>query len=236
MGAFLSQVWSEIADFFIYCGKILPALLGGAGATLSLFIVCIILSLPLGFLITLMTKSKLKFFRGFANIYIFILRGTPLLLQLLFVYFGLPNMPLIGKYLILDRFPSACVAFVLNYAAYFAEIFRGGLLSIDKGQYEACQVLGLSKSQTTMKVIIPQMLRVALPSISNETITLIKDTSLLYAIAVPEILHFAKVAVSRDFRITAFVLAAVIYLVFTFILTIAFKKLEKKYKHGSDSK
>lgn len=236
MENFISQVWTGIAEFFTYCWKLLPALLEGATATLSLFAVCIILSLPLGFIITMLSKSKFKIFRGFANVYIFVLRGSPLLLQLLFVYFGLPRIPVIGQYLVLDRFPSACVAFVLNYAAYFAEIFRGGLLSIDKGQYEACQVLGLSKAQTTIKVIIPQMLRVALPSVSNETITLIKDTSLLYALAVPEILHYAKVAVSRDMRMTAFVLAAIIYLLFTFLLTCLFKQLEKKYKRGSDGK
>lgn len=223
-------------NFFEYAWSVLPALLSGAGATLGLFAIVIVLSLPLGFLVTLMAKSNIFIFRWFAKAYIFVLRGTPLLLQLLFVYFGLPRIPVIGDYLILDRFPAACVAFTLNYAAYFAEIFRGGLLSIDKGQYEACQVLGLSKFQTTVKVIIPQMLRVALPPVSNETITLVKDTSLLYAIAVPEILHYAKVAVTRDFRITAFVVAAAIYLVFTFVLTLIFKALEKKYKRGSDIK
>lgn len=223
-------------SFFEYAWNVLPALLSGAGATLALFAVVIIISLPLGFLVTLMAKSNIFIFRWFAKAYIFVLRGTPLLLQLLFVYFGLPNIPIIGDYLILDRFPAACIAFVLNYAAYFAEIFRGGLLSVDKGQYEACKVLGISKFQTMIKVILPQMLRVSLPSVSNETITLVKDTSLLYAIAVPEILHYAKVAVTRDFRITAFVVAAVIYLVFTFILTLIFRALEKKYKNGTDIK
>ncbi len=107
-----------------------------------------------------------------------------LLLQLLFIVFGLPLIPVIGEYLVLDRFVAACLGFILNYAAYFAEIFRGGLLAIDKGQYEASQVLGLNRWQTMTRVILPQMFRVALPAVANESVTLVKDTALLYAVAV----------------------------------------------------
>lgn len=125
---------------------------------------------------------------------------------------------------------AACLGFILNYAAYFAEIFRGGLLAIDKGQYEAAQVLGLSKWQTTTRVILPQMFRVALPALSNESVTLIKDTALLYAVAVPELLHFAQTAVNRDFTITPFFIAGAIYLVMTLVLTVFFKWLERRFK------
>lgn len=140
-------------------------------------------------------------------------------------------LPVIGEYLVLDRFVAASLAFVLNYAAYFAEIFRGGLLAIDKGQYEASKVLGLNRWQTTTKVILPQMFRVALPAVSNESITLVKDTALLYAVAVPELLHFAYTAVNRDVTIMPFFIAGVIYLLMTLVLTMLFKFLERRFKY-----
>ena len=160
-----------------YFMNVLTPMLQGCLVTLAVFAVTIISSLPLGFLFTLMSRSRIMVLRGFAEVYIYILRGTPLLLQLMFVYFGLPLLPGVGKFLVFDRFVAACIAFGLNYAAYFAEIFRGGLLAIDKGQYEASKVLGLTKFETMTRVVIPQMIRVCLPSISNETITLLKDTA-----------------------------------------------------------
>jgi len=176
-----------------------------------------------------MRNSKFIVFRAFASFYVWIMRGTPLLLQLFFIYFGLPFIPVIGEYMILDRFPAACVAFVLNYAAYFCEIFRGGLLSIGKGQYEAAKVLGLSKAQTTTKIVIPQMLKVTLPSISNECITLVKDTALITAIGVTEIMFYAKGVVNRDVNAAAYGVAALFYLLMNFALSKLFDKLEKKY-------
>lgn len=140
-------------------------------------------------------------------------------------------LPVVGEYLVFDRFVAACFGFVLNYAAYFAEIFRGGLISIDKGQYEAAKVLGLTKWQTTTRIILPQMFRVALPAVANESITLIKDTALLYAVAVPELLHFAQTAVNREFTIVPYFIAGVIYLAMTLILTVFFKWLERRYKY-----
>ena len=139
-------------------------------------------------------------------------------------------IPVIGEYLVLDRFTAACIGFILNYASYFAEIFRGGLLAIDKGQYEAAQVLGLNKFQTTTRIILPQMFRVALPAVSNESVTLVKDTALLYAVAVPELLHYAQTVVNRDFTIVPFLVAGVIYLLITLILTAFFKLLEPRFK------
>lgn len=205
-------------------------MLEGARTTILLFFIAIIASIPLGFGLTLMVKSAIKPLVWFANAFIYVMRGTPLLLQLLFFVFGLPILPVIGEYLVMDRFVAASLAFVLNYAAYFAEIFRGGLLAIDKGQYEASQVLGLSRWQTTIRIILPQMFRVALPSVSNESITLVKDTALLYAVAVPEILHFAQTAVNRDVKLLPFFVAGIIYLLMTLVLTLFFKYLERKFK------
>ncbi|MDH4620014.1 amino acid ABC transporter permease [Brevibacillus sp. AY1] len=213
-----------------YLIRITIPMLQGAQMTVLLFFIAIIVSIPLGFLITLMAKSSNKGLAAFAHTYIYVLRGTPLLLQLLFICFGLPLLPVVGEYLVMDRFVAACVGFILNYAAYFAEIFRGGLLAIDKGQYEAAQVLGFNKWQTTTKIILPQMFRVALPAVSNESISLVKDTALLYAVAVPELLHFAQTAVNRDFTIMPFFVAGIIYLLMTLLLTLFFKWLEKRTK------
>jgi polar amino acid transport system permease protein len=213
-----------------YFNSILKPMLEGAQATVLLFLIAIVVSIPLGFLLTLAVKSSIKPVSWLAQIYIYLMRGTPLLLQLLFICFGLPMIPVIGEYLVLDRFVAACLGFILNYAAYFAEIFRGGLLSIDKGQYEASKVLGLNKWQTMTRIILPQMFRVALPAVSNESVTLVKDTALLYAVAVPELLHFAQTAVNRDFTIMPFFLAGLIYLIMTIILTMFFKWLERRFK------
>lgn len=214
-------------DYFI---SILKPMLEGAQATILLFLVAIIVSIPLGFLLTLIVRSSIKPLAYLANAYIYLMRGTPLLLQLLFIVFGLPLIPVIGEYLVLDRFTAACLGFILNYAAYFAEIFRGGLLAIDKGQFEAAKVLGLNRWQTMRKVVFPQMFRIALPAVANESVTLVKDTALLYAVAVPELLHFAQTAVNRDFTITPFLLAGVIYLMITLCLTLFFKWLERRLR------
>lgn len=214
-----------------YWSSVIMPMLEGAQMTLLLFFIAIIVSVPIGFLLTLAINSKVKPLSWLATIYVTIMRGTPLLLQLLIICFGLPMIPGIGEYLTIDRFAAACLGFILNYAAYFAEIFRGGLLSIDKGQYEAAKVLGLSKSQTTRKIILPQMFRVALPSVANESITLIKDTALLYAVAVPELLHFAETAVNRDFSIVPYFIAGAIYLIMTIILTAFFKWLERRFQY-----
>ncbi|MFF2498399.1 amino acid ABC transporter permease [Peribacillus sp. NPDC058075] len=216
------------ADYIL---SILKPMLEGAQMTVLLFLIAIVLSIPLGFLLTLAVRSKIKPLAWLANTYIYLMRGTPLLLQLLFICFGLPMIPVIGEYMVLDRFVAACLGFILNYAAYYAEIFRGGLLAIDKGQYEASQVLGLTKWQTMRKIILPQMFRVALPAVSNESVTLVKDTALLYAVAVPELLHFAQTAVNRDFTIVPFFLAGIIYLIMTLILTGFFKFLERRFKY-----
>ncbi|ASV68368.1 amino acid ABC transporter permease [Cytobacillus sp. FSL W7-1323] len=215
-----------------YIMTLLKPMLEGAQITVLLFIIAIIASIPLGFLLTLAARSKIKPLSWFAHTYIYVMRGTPLLLQLLFICFGLPMLPVVGEYLVLDRFVAASLGFILNYAAYFAEIFRGGLISVDKGQYEAAHVLGLNRWQTMTRIIIPQMIRVALPAIANESITLVKDTALLYAVAVPELLHFAQTAVNRDFTIMPFFLAGIIYLLMTLVLSFIFKWIERRFRYA----
>lgn len=206
----------------------------GARTTLLLFAITIVLSLPLGFLFTMLARSKAAPLRWVMNAVIYIIRGTPLLLQLLFVYFGLPFLPLVGEALVMGRFTASCVTFVVNYAAYFAEIFRGGLLAVNKGQYEAAKVLGMTKAQTMVRVVCPQMIRVALPSIGNEAVTLIKDTALVFTLGVTEIIHFAKTAVSRENDVIYYAIAGVIFLVLNSVLTYVFKALEKKCNYEEE--
>jgi polar amino acid transport system permease protein len=201
----------------------------GVRFTVGLFAVTIVGSLPLGLALTFLRMSKNRALRCATGFYVYIMRGTPLLLQLYFFYYGLPFLPGLRNVLVLERFSAAMIAFVLNYAAYFCEIFRGGLLSIDKGQYEAAQVLGFSRTQSFLKIVLPQMLRVSLPSISNESITLVKDTALITVIGVTEILYFAKATVNRQASPFAYLVAALYYLVFNFLLTRLFDHLEKKY-------
>jgi len=201
----------------------------GVKYTATLFVVTMVGSLPLGLLLTFMRTGKSRILRGITGFYVYIMRGTPLLLQLYFFYYGLPFIPGMRNVLVLDRFAAAMLAFVLNYAAYFCEIFRGGMISVDKGQYEAARVLGFSKGQTLGKIVLPQMLRVSLPSIANESITLVKDTALVTAIGVTEILYFAKATVNRQAVFTAYPVAAVFYLVMTFAITKLFDYLERRY-------
>lgn len=211
-----------------YLAKTVQVLLPGVKYTLGLFFITIVISIPFGMLLSFISNGRGPL-RPIVKAYVFILRGTPLMLQLFFVYFGLPFIPVIGKYFIMDRFPAACVAFILNYAAYFCEIFRGGLLSIDRGQYEAAQVLGISRIRTTFHIVIPQMIKVVLPSVSNETITLVKDTALATAIGVIDVMHLTKSRVSATANVWPFAVAAVFYLIMTFVLTKIFSYLEKKY-------
>jgi len=221
---FFAENWANVVEWFSYSGRILPSLLRGGQITLLVFALTLILALPLGLIFGLMRISKIAPLRWFSSAYIWVLRGTPLLLQLYFVYYGLPNMGIT-----FDGVTSAVVAFTLNYAAYFAEIYRGGIESIDRGQYEAAKALGFTGSQTMRKIIIPQTLSRIIPPITNETITLVKDTALITAISVSELLRAAKGAVNRDLDTTAFLLAALLYMFFTLILTIIFKFTEKRF-------
>ncbi len=210
-----------------YVFDILPPLLQGTGVTLQVFAITLVLSVPLGLALALMRISRFKTLSGLVNGYIWLMRGTPLMLQMLFIYFALPFVPVIG--IRLPDFPAAIVAFVLNYAAYFAEIFRAGIQSIDRGQYEGARVLGMTYSQTMRRIVLPQVIKRILPPISNETITLVKDTSLIYVLAMNDLLRAARGIVQRDFTTTPFLVAAAFYLIMTLVLTYGFQRLEKKY-------
>ena len=199
-------------------------MLEGSELTLEIFCITLVLSLPLGMLAALGRLSKLRLLSRVVELYIWIMRGTPLMLQLLFVYFALP---MIG--IKLPDIAAALLAFTLNYAAYFAEIFRAGIQSVPKGQYEAAKTLGMSYSQTMRRIILPQVIRMVLPPISNETINLVKDTSLIYILAMNDLLRVARTIVQREFDMTPFVIAGIFYLVMTAVLTWGFKRLEAHY-------
>ena len=203
----------------------LPALFGGIQLTLEIFIFTLVLSIPLGVFIALLRLSSVPFVSTLTSGFIWIMRGTPLMLQLLFIYYFLPSAGIL-----LDDYTSAMIAFVLNYAAYFAEIFRAGIQSIDKGQYEAARALGMNYRQTMRRIVLPQMTRRVLPPISNETITLVKDTSLVYVLAMNDLLRVTRTLVQREFDLMPFVVAGGFYLFFTLILTCLFNYLENRYQ------
>ncbi len=215
-----------------YVLRILGPLVEGAGVTLQVFAITLALAVPLGLALALVRISRFKVLSGFVNGYIWLMRGTPLMLQMLFIYFALPFVPVIG--IRLPDFPAAILAFVLNYAAYFAEIFRAGIQSVDRGQYEGARVLGMTYAQTMRRIVLPQMVKRILPPMSNETITLVKDTSLIYVLAMNDLLRAARGIVQRDFTTTPFVVAAAFYLAMTLVLTLAFQRLEKKYRAYDD--
>ena len=210
-----------------YVLQILPHLIEGTGVTLQVFAITLVLSMPLGLVLALLRISRFGVVSGAVNGYIWLMRGTPLMLQMLFIYFALPFVPVIG--IKLPDFPAAIVAFVLNYAAYFAEIFRAGIQSIDRGQYEGARVLGMTYPQTMRRIVLPQVIKRILPPVSNETITLVKDTSLIYVLAMNDLLRAARGIVQRDFSTTPFVVAAAFYLIMTLVLTYIFQRMEKKY-------
>ena len=205
----------------------LPPLLEGAGTTLKLFFITLILAIPLGLVLALLRMSRFAVVRQAVSGYIWLMRGTPLMLQLLFIYFALPFVPVIG--IRLPDFPSAVVAFALNFAAYFAEIFRAGIQSVDRGQYEAAKSLGMSYGQTMRRIVLPQMVRHILPPMSYETITLVKDTALIYVLALNDLLRAARNIVQREFTVTPFLVAALFYLIMTLVLTWIFQRLEQRY-------
>ncbi len=209
-----------------YLLNLLPSLFEGTALTLQLFSLTLVMSMPLGIIMSIARMSKFGPLNVFMQFYIWVFRGTPLLLQVLFIYFGLGTVGI--KF---DQMTAAVLAFVLNYAAYLAEVFRSGIQSIDRGQFEAADVLGLSRFQTMKTIILPQMFKRVLPPISNEVINLIKDTALIYAIGMNELLRAAKIASVRDFLFVPFIVAAVFYLVMTAGIQLFFKWLEAKYDY-----
>lgn len=203
----------------------------GMLTTLEIFALTLVLSLPLGLLVAKGRMSKHAVLRGIVKVYISIMRGTPLMLQLIVVYFG-PYLIFGTQISASYRFPAVIIAFVINYAAYFAEIFRGGIESMDPGQYEAAQLLGFTKAQTFFRIILPQVFRSILPSITNEIITLVKDTSLAYAIAVTEMFTLAKQIASQQASFMPYLAAAIFYWVFNWLIAVIMEQVEKKLDHA----
>lgn len=209
--------------------KLLTQLATGFGTTLSIFAMTLVISLPLGLVVALGRMSRRKFISAPVSLYILVMRGTPLMLQLFAVYFFLPR--LVGP---IPRLTATYIAFGLNYAAYFAEIYRGGIMSIPPGQYEAAQVLGFTKAQTFLRIILPQTVKRILLPVSNEVITLVKDTSLATAIAVSEMYLTAKNATSASGSVEPLFLAGVFYLLMNAAVTFVFGQLIKRFDYYHD--
>lgn len=209
-----------------YTQTMLPQMMEGLKVTLEVFILTLVLSVPIGVIVALCRLSKVKALSKVMEIYILIMRGTPLLLQIIFIFFGLP---IVGVKI--DRMPSAILAFTLNYGAYFAEIFRAGIASIDEGQYEGAEVLGLSKMDTFFRIIMPQAFKRVLPPVANEMITLVKDTALVYAVGFDDLLKIGKTATNRDATLMPLVLVAVIYLLLIFVLSKILNYVEQKFDY-----
>lgn len=193
--------------------------------TIGIFALTLIGSLPLGMVIALLKKSRFVVVRCIIEAYISIIRGTPLMLQLLVWYFG--PYYLFGMSIGDWRFPALILGFVLNYAAYFAEIYRGGIESIPIGQYEAATVLGYTKTQTFMRIILPQVIKRIMPSVTNEVITLVKDTSLAFTLAYQEVFSLAKQISASQTSFTPFIIAGVFYFVANYVVAFAMARIEK---------
>ena len=205
--------------------EFMPFMLEGSIVTIELFVLTLVLSLPLGLPVALGSNSRIKPLSFICKVYVWIFRGTPLLLQLFFFYFFFPLVLNVQ----LDVFFTVVLTYLLNYAAYFAEIYRGGINSIDRGQYEAAHALGLTKRQTMIDIVLPQTMKAILPPVVNEAITLVKDTALASTLPVIELMKATNSAVNRMTDMTPFFFAAIIYLIMTFVLTIIAGRLEKYF-------
>lgn len=203
-----------------------PQIIQGAGVTLKLFGLTILGSIPLGVLLAFLLRSRFYPVKLLIQFYVWLMRGTPLLLQLILVFYGLPYIGIV-----FDRFEAALIAFILNYAAYYAEIFRGGIQSIPKGQYEAAKVLHLNPWQTISKIIIPQVTKITLPSVGNEIINLVKDTSLVYILGLSDVMRIGKIAMERESTLLPLVGVAIVYLLMTAIVTLLLKYFEGRLNY-----
>lgn len=208
---------------------LIPMTIEGLKITIGVFLVTLICSIPLSIIVAKLRMSKNKFIANLTGVYIYIMRGTPLLLQLMFIFFGFHFVPVIG--FAFGRYQAILIAFILNYTAYFSEIFRGGINSIDEGQIEASAVLGLSKAYTFRKVILPQVIKNVMPSIGNEVITLVKDTSLVYILGVSDILKAAKAVSNTYSTFVPYIFVGIVYLLITAVLTKILTKVENKYNY-----
>ncbi len=209
---------------------VLTELMGGLITTLEIFILTLLFAIPLGLVVAWGRMSKIKPIQWIMRIYISVMRGTPLMLQLLVVFFGpyyILGVSTSSSY----RLIAVLIAFIINYAAYFAEIFRGGIESIPKGQYEAAQILGYTKMETFFIIILPQVFKIVLPSITNEVITLVKDTSLSFVLAIPELFTVAKQVAASEASILALFIAGIFYYILNAIVAFIMELLEKKLNY-----
>ena len=217
--------------------KMIKAMLDGSVTSLEVFFLTLLFSIPLALPIAMGRMSKKKVLSGSVNVFLLIIRGTPLMLQLLVVYFG-PGLFI--RFLVnqgydisfkWNRFAAAIIALSINYAAYFAEIYRGGIESIPKGQYEASKVLGYTSGQTFFRIILPQVIKRIVPAMGNEVITLVKDTALVSVIGVSELLMVAKERQGALFSFVPLFIAGVFYFIMNWIVSVIFRKLEKKLSY-----
>lgn len=205
----------------------------GLVMTVQIFFIALIGSVPLGVLVALGRMSKFKPLSLLVRLYISIMRGTPLMLQLMAINFA----PFFVFGIITDaqwKFTATYIAFILNYAAYFGEIYRSGIQSIPRGQYEAAEVLGYTRAQTFLKIVLPQVVKRIMPSMSNEIITLVKDTSLAFVLTVPELMSQTKALAAREASMVPYVMAGVVYWVLNFVVDVAMTKVEKKLDYYHD--
>ena len=207
--------------------NLVQILLQGLQVTGRIFLLTLVLSIPLGMLVAKGRMSRLAIVRAPSSIYIYVLRSTPLMLQVMFIYFLLPRILPFN----FDRFTAAIVAFTINYAAYFAEIFRGGIQSIPVGQWEAGQVLGMTRAQAFFRIVLPQVCKRVLLPVTNEVITLVKDTALASTIAVTELMSLAKKHVSTSSSIEPYIIAMVMYLIFNGITEQVCRLVERKLNY-----
>lgn len=207
----------------------LPRIFDGLLLSIKLFVIVLLIAFPLAIIFAIMKVSAPKVVKAILSFYTWVFRGTPIVLQLYIVYYGFPNLGIV-----LDGWSAAIVVFVLSVAAYETEIIRGGIISIDKGQFEACKMLGMNFIQTMSRVVIPQTVRKVLPPTCSEAIILFKDTSLVAAIAVFDLLRVTRDIAIRDMRIDSFVVALMLYLLISSIMVIVFGRLEKRFSVGFD--
>ncbi len=211
-------------------GTIVAQLMGGMGTTVLIFVLTLVFSMPLGLAVALLRMSRAKILSFLMKIYISIMRGTPLMLQLICVYFApyyVFGIRISSGY----RFIAVIIAFAMNYAAYFAEIYRSGIESIPVGQYEAAKVLGYSKTQTFFRIILPQVFKRILPPVTNEVITLVKDTSLAFVIATAEMFTIAKQIAAKETNIMPLMVAGLFYYIFNLLVAWVMQRLEKHYAY-----
>ena len=210
--------------------NVIAQLLGGMVTSIEIFLLTLLFSLPLGLVVAGGRMSRFAPLRWLMRIYISVMRGTPLMLQLIIVFFApyyVFGINLTPEY----RFIAVIIAFTINYAAYFAEIYRGGIEAIPKGQYEAAQVLGYTKFETFFIIVLPQVFKIVLPSITNEVITLVKDTSLSFVIAIPEMFTVAKQIAAADASIAALLVAGVFYYILNAIVAFVMEYIEKRLSY-----